>query len=272
MELQKKDYQVFVHGIKDEASGEVNFIQSPSEVDAEMEKRGLGRSRYMNLHLIEKFSAADNGDFGGSSSAVQETMFESNSPIHFGQIVKAIEGTKYSVEPDFIDSSTGEVKPVIKLNGLFKDSVIENKVVDPFYVVFKNNGEYELQLTSRLIGNDWLETPSTRDWVSVFMGGADATEAKVIGALASEERRLGVKAFNVEEINELARSANGSIVDPAWIATIAQDRIKATYQPAETAPKTATLTPEKVETVAATGTEGAATPTTTPETPPVVVP
>jgi len=270
MNLAKKDYQVFVHGVKGEADGDVNFIQSPSEVDAEMEKRGLGKSRYMNLHLIEKFSAADNGDFGGSSSADQETMFESNSPIHFGQIAKAIENTAYSVEADTVNPNTGEVIPVIKLNGLFKDSVIENKLVDPFYVVFKNKGEYELQMTSRLIGNEWIETPSTRDWVSVFMGGADATEAKVIGALASEERRLGTKAFNVEEINDLARSANGGIVDATWIATIAQGRIKATYQPAETAPKEVVLTP--VKEVAATGTEGAVTTPTTPETAPVVVP
>lgn len=235
--LDKKAYQVFVHGYKDEQAGDV-LIQSPRNPREDLTSRGLGNSRFLNLYLIEKFSAADNGDFGGSGSAEQATMFESTSPIHFGQLEAAILAEKFDKQPDLEitdrNDLTKKIKiPVVKLNGVFRDSAIHVEGVDTFYLAFRREGVYELQNTDRYIGSEWITTPSENTTISVVLFGADANEGNLIKAIAKEERRMNVEAFNKDEIKEMARQAGVSISDfdkfRQWFAEMAPARIKAVY-------------------------------------------
>jgi hypothetical protein len=232
--LDKKDYQVFVIGRKDEQNGD-EFVRTPSEVREDLAERGLGGSRFLNLQLIEDFNAGD--DFGGSSDAEQVTLFESTAPFHFGQLLKAINNPeKWTKEEDrMITNSQGEKEtvPVIKMKGNFKASAIHVEGVDPFYLVFKRDGEYELQVTDRLIGNDWIGTPSVQDTVTIVLLGGDAKDGNVISAVEREKRRMNVEPFNRDEIRELAKEAVVNIADvdefKAWIAKIAPSRIMKYY-------------------------------------------
>jgi hypothetical protein len=246
LNLVKKDYQVFVHGHKND-QGDVEFIRTPENVSEDLKSRNLGGSRYLNLHLIEAFKPKETGNFGGSSSSKQTTMFESSSPIHFGLLVDAIKNSQYDKQPDMEVTVGGDKRtvPVIKLRGVFEDSVHYTQAVDAYYLAFKKDGIYELQFTDRWVGDGFLSTPSDPTSISVVLFGADANEGNLLAALAKEARRMNVKAFNRDEIKALAMDSGQKISDPeefkSWFATIAPGRIRKFYN--EDAEETPTETP-----------------------------
>ncbi len=238
VKLTLKNYQVRIHGFRPE-QGDDLFIRTPENVSEDLKSRNLGGSRYLNLHLIEDFKAKTAGNFGGSGSDKQATMFETTSPLHFGMLVSAIEGGHYEKETDMEISVIGEEKkrivPVIKLNGVFEDSVIYTEAVDAYYLAYKKDGIFELQITERWVGDDWLNTPSEQSTISVVLFGAEANEGNLIAALSKESRRANIEAFNKDVIKEMAADNGISMASDkmqefkTWFAGIAPTRIKRLY-------------------------------------------
>lgn len=231
--IDKLPYQVFVVGKTDEQEGE-QFILTPPEASADMVERGLGRTPYLNLRLIQKFSSADNGNFGGDSTYEQLTMFQNDSPVHFSQLAAAILKKAYgkddkgkSTEPKWVDNK-GEEFPVIKLNGVFEGSHIESKRVKEAYMVFKAGDGYELQMTDHKIGGEWDSYPSVISVITKFFGGNDANAVNIDKVMRREEDRKYIKAFNCVEIDALAaKEGVNKNTFKEWLESIAEERVRA---------------------------------------------
>ena len=238
--IEKKPYQIFVHGIRTE-QGDSEYADEEGRqyirISGESSIEGLdalGASEFVNLHVIEKFDAADDGNIGGDSDDEQFTLFDNDSPRHFALIKKQILAKKWSKgakgesdEPDATNRD-GEKVPVVKLNALFLDSCIHREPIKKCYMVHRIAGEYILRMSGHTVGNRFIPHPQTMTSISKFFGGNDANPVTIKDAMNRERERQYVEAFECTIIDEMANKASKK-VDQAFITSIAEQRIQAVF-------------------------------------------